>query len=126
MARHFSGGWPKAKDGRTVGTPERDNRGRRAKVQPSLRDGIFCDSPPAINRRAIIRRPSGARSPRACLPRSRGQPRNPPLLLQLGERGQHFLAMLVGVHILVNLNDLSFRIDDEGVPGGELHHAHVR
>ena len=44
--------------------------GARTKFQPSLRDGASYDPDPAMNRRATIRRPNGARLRQARLQRA--------------------------------------------------------
>ena len=42
-------------------------------------------------------------------------------LLQVGQRGQDFLAVGDGLHADEHLGDVPLRIDDEGVAGRELH-----
>ena len=50
--------------------------------------------------------------------RSRGRLRHS-AALKLFERGKHFFAVVRGIHSFENPGDLSFRINDKGIPGSD-------
>ena len=56
----------------------------------------------------------------------RGLTWNAALFLQFGESCQHFLTMLVGIHLGKYFGHLAFWVDDEGVPGSEFNQSEIR